>query len=83
MDVLDSFHFNFWPGPEGIKNTGYYFPEIIKNPHKYIIKVDLNKTFEHLKSLGLSLFIASNSGIEYGSLIIKTALGDVSYIIIY
>ena len=78
-DIIDGIRFNYTPGPDGIENTGYYFPEITKNPSKYILSTDFKKAFQHLKSRGISLFIATNSGVEYADMIMKNSLGEVNY----
>jgi len=60
-----------------IGNYGRFFPEIVKNPLKYIqAQPSLRESLIKLKRAGKKLFLATNSHTEYSNLIMTTTLGD-------
>ncbi|XP_046849682.1 5'-nucleotidase domain-containing protein 1-like [Xenia sp. Carnegie-2017] len=68
-------------------NTGYFFPAMKAEPHKYIKKTS-EKTKTWLKSLrkeGKKLFLATNSQADYSMFVLDYAFGDDwrSYVDVY
>ena len=59
-----------------IGNYGIYFPTVLAEPTRYIEpQPDLRMILERLRSLGVKLFVASNSHKEYMDLIMETTFG--------
>lgn len=60
-----------------IGNYGKFFPEIVKNPLKYIQhQPSLRESLTKLKAAGKRMFLATNSHTEYSNLIMTTTLGE-------
>lgn len=60
-----------------IADYGYYFPEIVNHPEKYIQKRDDFKSMLiKLRDMGKKTFLATNSHAEYMNLIMTHSIGD-------
>lgn len=57
-------------------NYGLYFPEVWKNPTKYIIpQPEMRDVLAKLRQQGKFIFLATNSHWEYMELIMSTTIG--------
>jgi HAD superfamily 5'-nucleotidase-like hydrolase len=79
-DLTDSFEFNFCLH-EGeilkkIETSGYFFPEICKNPKKYLHPYSGKELLKYLRSKHKRIFICSNSYYEYADMILKNSFGE-------
>ena len=58
-------------------NYGEYFPELIKNPQKYIIaQPELREVFQKMRDQGKFIFLGTNAHYDYMEVIMKVTLGD-------
>lgn len=58
------------------KTYGNFFPEMYKNPLKYIIpQPELREILQKLKDQGKFVFLGTNSHFDYMELIMSTTLG--------
>lgn len=58
-----------------MENTGYLFPEIYKNPKKYLYDYSAKELVKHLKSKDISVFLATNSFYEFADFVLKNTFG--------
>ena len=71
-DIMGAFMYNFgcYPG-------GYYFPEIISYPAKYLFKrPEVVRWLQTLRESGMSLFLLTNSNAFYTKLLCDFSLGE-------
>lgn len=60
-----------------IQKFGTFFPELVRDPHRYIqAQPELRTTLESLRSGGTRLFLATNSHAETMELILRATLGQ-------
>jgi HAD superfamily 5'-nucleotidase-like hydrolase len=59
-----------------IDSSGYFFPEIYKNPKKYLHPYNAKDLLIYLKSLGKGVFIVTNSYHEYADFILRNTVGE-------
>ena len=60
-----------------IADYGYFFPEIWKDPGKYIQKRDdFKEMLVKLREMGKKIFLATNSHAEYTQLIMSASIGE-------
>lgn len=72
-DLFGGFAFNFARFPEG-----FYFPEIIAHPDKYLFKrASVVRWLKHLRqSHGIKIFLLTNSNARYTQVLCDYCLGD-------
>ena len=75
-DIFDALLFNYSANDKKMEESGYFYPEIFRNPKKYLCKNSARDALILIKKAGLKTFFATNSYIEFGELIIKNSLGE-------
>ena len=79
FDLFDvsSGEFVYWTSDvHPIANYGTFYPEIVKNPERFIQpQPELKSVLSELKSNGVLLFLATNSHTEYLDVTMSTTLG--------
>jgi HAD superfamily 5'-nucleotidase-like hydrolase len=81
-DIMESLFFNYNlydPQTNTIKrlcDTGYFFPEFLKNPQLYLHPYSAKEMLTHLRSKGKGVFFATNSFFEFADIIMKHTIGD-------
>jgi hypothetical protein len=79
--LLESFAFNFGLMDieknilKKIDSSGYFFPEIYKNPKKYLHPYKAKDLLKFLKEKGKRIFIATNYYQEYADFILRNTIG--------
>ena len=70
-DLFESLVFSFKLKDEfsDFSNSGYYFPEIAKNPEKYLYKYSARNLLEQIRKKGIKIFFATNSYMTYAEFI--------------
>jgi HAD superfamily 5'-nucleotidase-like hydrolase len=81
-DIMESLFFNYNlydTKANTIKrlcDTGYFFPEFLKNPQLYLHPYSAKELLIHLRSKGKGIFFATNSFFEFADLIMKHTIGE-------
>ena len=77
-DLFESLVFSFKLKDEfsDFSNSGYYFPEIAKNPEKYLYKYSARNLLEQIRKKGIKIFFATNSYMTYAEFILKNTVGE-------
>ena len=74
------FNYNLYDQETGaikkLCDTGYFFPEFIKNPKLYLHDYSAKEMLQHLKSKGKGVFFATNSFFEFADIIMKNTIGE-------
>lgn len=58
--------------------SGYYFPELVSNPTKYLVGYNPSKLFLKLKENNIKTFVATNSYAQYSEFLLKHIFGEVT-----
>jgi len=75
-DIMDSLMFNYAIIDKKMEETGNFYPEISRNPKRYLCENSARKTLILLKKIGIKIFYATNSYKEFGDLIMRNSLGE-------
>ena len=76
-DTLDSFNFNFHPD-NFKRNTGFFFPEMMKNTDLYIDKASpkFKNRLKELKDNGVKIVLVTASHVDYTELLMDYSYGS-------
>lgn len=76
-DIIDATTYTFKiQENKKLNESGYFYPEISRNPDKYICGNSARDALFLLRNIGKKIFIATNSTLEFAQLILGVTLGE-------